>query len=148
MELAVLDTSVLSRYLAALRKKEPTALSRRVDAYLIEHQRLTFSVITRFEIRRGLLSKDAGAQVREFDRLCRQSVILPLDAVAGGVLSVWPQAEQLWVDARRTGLEVRNKDADLLIAATAKTYGRVVAHADSDFLAFEGMVGLEKWQDG
>ena len=145
MERTLFDTSVLSRYLDAIRRSTPSTLSRRVDEYLEEHERLTFSVITKFEIRRGLLSLKAEAQLREFDRLCRLSVVLPLDPAAGELLSVWPEAERLWVEVRQVGREVKNKDADLLIAATAKTYGCVVAHADADFAAFDGLVALQNW---
>ncbi|WP_322511312.1 hypothetical protein [Chloroflexus sp.] len=43
---------------------------------------MTFSIITRYEILRGLHAKNATAQLAAFDRLCSVNTVLPLtDAV-------------------------------------------------------------------
>lgn len=53
---ALLDTDILS----AVMRQHPLALAR-ARAYLAVHQRLTFSIITRYEILRGLHAKNAAA---------------------------------------------------------------------------------------
>lgn len=80
-------------------------------AYLTEHERLTFSIITRYELLRGLKAKQARAQEAAFTLLCQASLILPLTD------RVVERAATLYGDLHRQGALV--PDADLLIAATA-----------------------------
>jgi tRNA(fMet)-specific endonuclease VapC len=75
----LLDTDILS----AVMRQHPAALVR-ARVYLAVHHRLTFSIITRYEILRGLHAKNATAQLAAFDQLCSVSTILPLtDAMEG-----------------------------------------------------------------
>lgn len=60
----LLDTDVLS----GLMRKTPAALDR-ARLYLADHRQLTISLVTRFEILRGLKAKRATAQLAEFDSL-------------------------------------------------------------------------------
>jgi tRNA(fMet)-specific endonuclease VapC len=55
---ALLDTDVLS----ALMRGTPVVVAN-AGAYLAEHGRFCFSVITRYEILRGLKAKGASAQI-------------------------------------------------------------------------------------
>ncbi|MBW4540004.1 MAG: hypothetical protein KME43_12795 [Myxacorys chilensis ATA2-1-KO14] len=55
---AVLDTDTLS---AILRQNPNVLLNAR--QYLVENRKFTFSIITRYEILRGLKSKAATAQI-------------------------------------------------------------------------------------
>ena len=73
MRVAVLDTDVLS----ALMRKNPVVLSK-VRVYLIEHMQLTFSIITRYEILRGLKAKKAVKQESIFDRFCQKMLFFQL----------------------------------------------------------------------
>jgi tRNA(fMet)-specific endonuclease VapC len=78
---------------------------------LAEHGRLAFSIITRYEILRGLKAKQAHAQEAVFDALCQGCVILPLTD------RVIERAATLYAELYRRGTLL--PDADLLIAATA-----------------------------
>ena len=69
----LLDTDVLS----ALMRRTPSALDR-ATAYLAGHQQLTISLITRFEILRGLKAKRAIAQLTAFDSFCANNEVLPI----------------------------------------------------------------------
>lgn len=69
----LLDTDVLS----AIMRKNPLVLPK-ARAYLVEHGRFTLSIITRYEILRGLKEKDANRQIAVFEAFCNQSSILPL----------------------------------------------------------------------
>jgi len=82
-----------------------------VRRYLVEHGRLTFSIITQYEILRGLKAKQARAQEAAFAALCEVSLILPLTD------RVVERAAVLYGELYRRGELLA--DADLLIAATA-----------------------------
>ena len=69
----LLDTDILSE-----RLKQYPLVVPRVREYLAEHERLAFSIITRYELLRGLKAKQARAQEAAFTLLCQASHILPL----------------------------------------------------------------------
>ena len=102
----LLDTDILSELL----KQHPLVLQR-VRTYLAEHGRLAFSIITRYELLRGLKAKQARTQEAAFTLLCQASLILPLTD------QVVDRAATLYGELHRQGALL--PDADLLIAATA-----------------------------
>lgn len=102
----LLDTDILSELL----KQHPLVLQR-VRTYLAEHERLAFSIITRYELLRGLKAKQALTQEAAFTLLCQASLIFPLTD------QVVERAATLYGDLHRQGALL--PDADLLIAATA-----------------------------
>lgn len=110
----LLDTDILS---AIMRRDEQA--TARARAYLTDQQRFTFSVVTRYEVLRGLLTKQAVRQQQAFEQLCAVSEVLPLtDDVA-------LQAAAIYADLHRRGALI--DDADILIAATALVHGYAVA---------------------
>jgi tRNA(fMet)-specific endonuclease VapC len=102
----LLDTDILSELL----KQHPLVLQR-VRTYLAEHERLAFSIITRYELLRGLKAKQARAQEAAFTLLCQASLIFPLTD------QIVDSADTLYGELYRQGALL--PDADLLIAATA-----------------------------
>jgi tRNA(fMet)-specific endonuclease VapC len=108
---SLLDTSTLSDVMRA----QDTAVGRAARAYLAAHGGFTFSILTRYEILRGLLARGAVRQTQLFDAQCRQSHILPLtDAIIA-------RAAAVYAELYRHGQLI--SDADILIAATALTHG-------------------------
>jgi tRNA(fMet)-specific endonuclease VapC len=71
---AVLDTDMLSE---VMRARDPHVLDS-AQHYLAEHGRFTFSIITRYEILRGLKAREATRQAALFERQCARSIVLPL----------------------------------------------------------------------
>ena len=110
---ALLDTDILS----AIMRKNPSA-TERARSYLEVHQQFSFSVITRYEVLRGLLAKGAAKQVAAFDKLCATSRVLPLTDF------IIVQAATIYADLHRRGELI--SDADILIAATAITHGLAI----------------------
>lgn len=110
LSLALIVTDILS----SVMRKNPLA-TERARFYREVHRRRTFSVITRYEVLRGLLSKGAAKQVAALDRLSARSQVLPLTD------STVVQAARRYADLHRRGELIR--DADILIAATAITHG-------------------------
>jgi tRNA(fMet)-specific endonuclease VapC len=69
----VLDTDTLS----AIMRRNSVVLAK-ARTYLAEHGQFTISIITRYEILRGLRAKDATRQAVIFDQFCSRNVVLPL----------------------------------------------------------------------
>ena len=109
----LLDTDILSELL----KQHPLVLQW-VRTYLAEHERLAFSIITRYELLRGLKAKQARTQEAAFTLLCQASLILPLTD------QVVDRAATLYGELHRQGALL--PDADLLIAATALEAQRIL----------------------
>jgi tRNA(fMet)-specific endonuclease VapC len=79
--------------------------------YLREHPSLTFSVITEFEVLRGLRRKGSVELIEQFERICGSSEIIP---VSSQIVDI---ASNIYADLSRRGQMLA--DADILIAATA-----------------------------
>lgn len=105
---ALLDTDILS----AIMRKDVVVIPK-AQAYLNIYEQFTFSIITRYEILRGLKSKGAIQQLAAFDRFCDVNVILPLSDEA------IVKASDIYAFLRLKGELIG--DADILIAATALT---------------------------
>src|SRR3954462_10341031 len=103
----LLDTVTLSEVI----KGRDLGVLRRAREYLSAHGRFQFSIITRYEILRGLKAKDAFQQILAFDRQCAWSIVLPLN---DGIIV---QAAEIYGGLKKQGAIIG--DADILIAATA-----------------------------
>lgn len=128
----LLDTDILS---ALMRKN--SAVHARASAYLFTHRLFSFSVITRYEILRGLKAKDAHKQVAVFELFCTKNQVLPVTD------QVIERAAELYADLYKRGQLIG--DADLLIAATALTSGLgVVTNNEAHFRRITGLA-VENW---
>ncbi len=102
----LLDSDTLSFYI----KQYPKVVAE-AQNYLRQHQTFTFSIITRFEILRGLKANGATTRTKAFDSLCRQNEIIGLSD------QIIVRAADIYADLYKQGLLIL--DADILIAATA-----------------------------
>lgn len=132
MNRAVLDTDTLS----AIMKQDAKALSN-ARAYLSSHPQLTISIITRYEILRGLRAKNATSQTASFDVMCQSMEILPLtDAVI-------VRAAEIYGRLHQTGQLIG--DADILIAGTCfENDCEIVTNNASHFSRVRGLV-VQNW---
>lgn len=131
---SLLDTDILSEVL----KQKNAAVLLKAAAYLKAQQQFTFSAITRYEVIRGLKAKSATRQLQQFSTFCQHSQILPLTD------AIFDRAADLWVTAHAAGRP--QKDADLLIAATALEHGlSLVTGNTTDFSWISGLT-LEDWR--
>ena len=106
----ILDTDILS----LLMRKNSSVLAKAAD-YLAQHGNFTISIITRYEILRGLKAKGAEQQASRFEDFCAKNRVLPItDAV---VL----RAADIYAELYKRGELIG--DADILIAASALEYG-------------------------
>lgn len=117
----LIDTDIVS----ALMRQQPIAVSH-AKAYLATHKCFTFSIITRYEILRGLRAKGATKQADIFEGFCARNRILPLTD------DVICHAAEIYADLYRRGELIG--DADVLIGATAIIHGlEIVTNNESHF---------------
>jgi len=128
----ILDTDILS----AVMRKNPVAISK-ARHYLAEHGQFIFSVITRYEILRGLKAKGATKQAMIFDRFCAKNVILPLTD------EIIVMAAEIYADLSKRGELIA--DADILIAASALVRGLgIVTNNEEHFKRIQNL-HVENW---
>ena len=128
----VLDTDILS----GLMRRDPRLVDRG-RAYLVAHGRFTFSVITQYEVLRGLRSRGAERQLRAFAAFCQQSRLLPVTP------EVAARAAEIYATLTQRGALIG--DADILIAGTALVHGLgVVSHNAAHFRRVDGLT-VDDW---
>lgn len=128
----LLDTDTLS----AIMRGHAAAVER-ARVYLTAHGRFTTSIITQYEILRGLRAKKATKQIETFRRF------LAVNAVAHLTDEAVETAAELYADLSQRGLLVG--DADILIAAIALVnHLGVATNNEQHFQRFSGL-HLENW---
>ena len=128
----LLDTDILS----ALMRQISQATGR-AKTYLGDHAQLTISLVTRFEILRGLKAKAATSQLAAFAAFCTKNEVLP---IADDIVVV---AADIYADLHSRGQLI--PDADILIAATAMQHGLILAtNNQRDFGRIAGLQ-LDNW---
>lgn len=117
--------------------RQDSAATSRAQTYLAAHSRLTISIITRFEILRGLTAKSATAQTVAFHTMCQSMEFLPItDAIVVRAAEVYGRLHQA---GQLVG------DADILIAATCLEHGcEIVTNNTAHFSRIQGLV-VENW---
>ncbi len=132
MRKALIDTNIVSAFMRGDGK-----VVQKVQDYLREHATLTISVITYYEIMRGIKALSSGKKIEichEFLSLCQ---IEELDSL------IAENASEIYNELRKKGQLV--EDADILIAATALVYEMVVVTDNSrHFDRIKGLK-LENW---
>lgn len=130
----LLDTNIVSAYMHPRQQK--TVITR-IEAYLQTYGQLDFSIITRYEVLRGLRAKGATTRLEAFSSLCEVNRVLPLTD------DIVVQAADIYADLYRRGALIG--DADTLIAATALVNGMKIA--TNNEAHFNRVVGLqiENW---
>lgn len=111
MTRVLLDTDTLSE---VMKGRDPQ-VQRHARRDLANHGPFTFSIITRYEILRGLKARRGTRQIAAFEERCRNSNVLALTD------DVIVQAADIYADLHQQGQLI--SDADILIAATALVHG-------------------------
>lgn len=133
---ALLDTTTLSEVM----KGHDEEVSHRAAAYLTRHGCFRFSILTRYEILRGLMARGATRQVERFEECCAESEVFPLDE------AVIVRAAQIYAKLRQSGKLIG--DADILIGATAVAHGLpLVTENRKHFQRIPGLT-VRSWRPG
>lgn len=128
----LLDTNIIS---GVINRNE--RLTRKFWSELVRAS-MFISCVTYFEVKGGLLAKNATRKLELFNDLCSKKV---------GILYLQDQdvldcASQIYADLRRAGTPVGT--ADILIAATAITRNLILVSHDADMLRIRGAT-VEDW---
>ncbi len=120
----LLDTDILSFYF----RKSPKVVTE-VQKYLASNNVLTVSIITRFEILRGMKVKNAISQLNFFNLFCLNNEIIELTD------NIIVQAADIYADLYKRGNII--SDADILIAATAIENNLAIVTNNNTFANFK-----------
>ena len=134
MQKCLLDTDTLSLYM-----RGDASVEARVSQYLSIYPRLTFSIMTQYEILRGLKARQAGARERAFLALCQSSEILPLST------DIVVQAAEIYGELVPRGQLIG--DSDILIAATALVHNVTVVSNNTKHFRRVPELSLENWHE-
>jgi tRNA(fMet)-specific endonuclease VapC len=135
MQLRLIDTDILSEF---LKQKNATVEANALQ-YLAQHQQFSISSMTRYEIIRGLKDKGATRQLQRFDEFCNHSEIIPItDAILD-------RTAELWVSGRQGGHP--HRDPDLIIAATAIEFDRVLVTGNASDFRWIANLTIEDWRE-
>ncbi|ACK68880.1 PilT protein domain protein [Gloeothece citriformis PCC 7424] len=135
MNQALLDTNILSYFL-----RGNPAVIEQLRIYRQHYSYLSFSIFTYYEIKSGLLYKDARQQQQQFERLAQISEVIPYDREISDI------ASQIYVNLRTKGQLIT--PIDLFIGATAlyRNYTLITANIKH----FQNIPNLnyENWYNG
>jgi tRNA(fMet)-specific endonuclease VapC len=134
MDPSLLDTDTLSEVM----KGVDTDVQDNARQYLRAFGHFTFSLITRYEILRGLKARRATRQIARFEQRCQQSVVLPITD------EIIIQAADLYALLHQEGQLI--SDADILIAATALKHTLVMVTENVDHFRRIPGLRIESWR--
>jgi len=132
--LALLDTDTLSE----IMKGRDSNIEKKAREYLKIHGQFRFSVITRYEILRGLKVKQAARQITIFEDRCKKSYIYPLTD------DIIVQASDIYAYLHQQGLLI--SDADILIAATALFHNLILITGNAEHFNRIPHLVSESWK--
>jgi len=132
--LALLDTDTLSE----IMKGKNASIEQHARGYLKTHGRFRFSVITRYEILRGLKAKQAVRQMAIFEDKCNRSYLYPVTD------EIVIQASEIYAHLHQKGLLI--SDADILIASTAMVHHLTLITGNVDHFTRIPNLLCESWK--
>jgi len=128
----VLDTNIITAILKGNEK-----VKRRAQEVIVEGEDIFINGISYYEIKRGLLAKNATAQLEKFDRLCERFSLILL-----GTQAIFDEAAQMYAVLQLRGEPI--EDADILIASLVKVGDFILVSDDTDFHRIQGL-WIENW---
>ncbi|MBE0517437.1 MAG: type II toxin-antitoxin system VapC family toxin [Methanophagales archaeon] len=132
MRESLLDTSILISFL----KGEQNVVTN-VEDYVEEYNRISLSIITYYEILRGLKYLGNEQKIRSFEALMDTSEIITLDR------AIIKRASEIYAALMRRGELI--EDADILIAASCLINGLVLVTADEEHFRRIEDLEVENW---
>ncbi len=128
----IIDTNIIT---AIMKNNEK--VKRRAQEAILTGDDVFINGISYYEIKRGLLAKDARKQLLFFDKLCKEYGLILLDNQ-----SIFDRAAEIYAELQQKGELI--EDADILIASIADTRNFTLVSDDSDFDKIQGL-RVENW---
>ncbi|KAF3887928.1 MULTISPECIES: type II toxin-antitoxin system VapC family toxin [Nostocales] len=134
MKKALLDTNILSYFL-----RGKIEVVTKLNEYSQFYEYLTFSILSYYEIKSGLLYKDAKNLLSKFEELANESEILPLTVKTMNI------ASKIYVELRTKGLLI--PPIDILIAASSIECGYLLVTANTKHFENISDLTVENWAE-
>ncbi|NJO41156.1 MAG: type II toxin-antitoxin system VapC family toxin [Cyanobacteria bacterium CRU_2_1] len=134
MRKAILDTNIISYFL-----RGNAAVVNKLSQYSQFYTALTFSLLTYYEIKSGLLYKNASNLLTRFEELASESEILPLSLTTMNI------ASDIYADLRQQGLLV--PPIDILIAASTIEFNALLVTANLRHFTIIQNLDCENWAE-
>ncbi len=133
----LLDTNIVSQFIRLnAASKAPRLVAFVTQTLLTEG--LSISSVTQFELRRGIEELvrrgEARTKLVNYEKFLERVMVYDFDGVAADV------ASRLWAEGRSKKPALVFTDADLMIAATAASFGHEFATSESGLV--EGLAKL------
>jgi len=128
----VLDTNIITAIMRGNKKVKEIA-----QKAILEGKEIFINAISYYEIKRGLLAKNATVQLNKFDLLCKEFGLVLLDTQ-----DVFDRASEIYANLKQRGQLI--EDADILIASVVTFRNFILVSDDTDFDRIQG-IKLENW---
>ena len=132
MSKTLVDTDILS-----LLMRQHSGVVFSATEYLQSYSQLSFSIVTRYEILRGLKLKNAQKQLSAFNVFCQASEIITISEQTINI------ASSIYANLRQGGEIIG--DADILIAATALEHNLILATNNERHFARISNLIIDNW---
>jgi len=128
----LIDTNIVTALL-----KDNVDVYAKMQEVVLRGEEILINGITYYEIKRGLLAIRAESKLSKFERFCNDLGVIWLDSQ-----DIFDEAASMYADLKRRGLLIG--DADILIAAIARTRDLVLVTTDPDFERLAG-IEIQNW---
>ena len=132
MKKSILDTNILTAFL----KDNPKVVNK-VAKYLDEYDKLTISVITYYEILRGLKEIESKKKLELFYEMAEKAEIIILTA------EIMDRASDVYLELKKKGELI--EDADILVAASAMVNDLVLITDNERHFRRIEVLEVENW---
>jgi tRNA(fMet)-specific endonuclease VapC len=132
MKRYLLDTNIIT----AMVKQSPQVW-KKVMEVVTARDKIFISSISYYETKRGLLATHATTKMQRFDQIRQDYDMVGIDNEP-----VLDTASEIYATLKKRGQPL--PDADILIAAIARTYGLTLVTDDNHFDRIEGLQ-VENW---
>lgn len=132
MRKSILDTNIVTAFL----KDNPKVVNK-VSDYLDEHDKLTISIITYYEILRGLKEIKNKKKLDLFYEMVESTEIIIF------TVEVMDKASDIYLELKKKGKLI--EDADILVAASAMTNNLVLITDNEKHFHRIERLGVENW---
>ncbi len=117
----LLDTNIVSGFINNVGE-----VKTRLCQIAAEEKEVFISIITHYEIRRGLLAVNAVRKMKIFEQFCIEFKVLPFDT-----FELSERAAEIHTELKKQGRPI--PDNDILIAATASCHDLILVTNDKHF---------------
>ncbi len=129
----VIDTNILTAIL-----KDDGDVKTKADEVLFSGDNICINCVTYYEIKKGLLFKDAKRQMQIFEHLCTQYDLILFDE-----LFIFDKAAEIYAELRKNGTTI--EDTDIFIASLASITDSILVTDNTRHFEPINVSNIENW---